>query len=164
MDLSGYPDLVVIYLGMRVNRIMGLKTLFGFGPQISNSAAAQPNGLLRHETVFYSLFPTHIGMRQYWRDLDSLLQWTRSDPDRIWWQDFLRDSGGTGFWHETYFRRGGMEAIYDDVPGRLGFGQFAPLEPARGPMFSARNRARLAGEPVAPVVQEAEFYSADSAR
>ena len=57
VDLSSYPDLVVIYLGMRVNRIMGIKTLLGFGPQISNSAAAQPNGLLRHETVFYSLFP-----------------------------------------------------------------------------------------------------------
>jgi hypothetical protein len=37
VDLSGYPDLVVIYLGMRVNRLMGLKTLLGFGPRISNS-------------------------------------------------------------------------------------------------------------------------------
>jgi len=54
--------------------------------------------------------------------------------------------------------RGGMEAVYDDVRGRLGFGQFAPLQPARGPMFSARNRAKLAGQPPAPIVQEAEFY------
>ena len=39
--------------------------------------------------------------------------------------------------------RGGMEAVYDDVPGRLGFGQFAPMQPARGPMFSAaRSRRR----------------------
>ena len=29
VDLSGYPDLVVIYLGMRVNRFTGLKTLLG---------------------------------------------------------------------------------------------------------------------------------------
>jgi hypothetical protein len=36
--------------------------------------------------------------------------------------------------------RGGMEAIYLDMSVRLGFGQFAPLQPARGPMFSARNR------------------------
>lgn len=28
VDLSKYPDLVVIYLGMRVNRIYGIKTLF----------------------------------------------------------------------------------------------------------------------------------------
>jgi hypothetical protein len=65
VDLSGYPDLVVIYLGMRVNRIIGVKTLLGFGPQISSSAAAKPDGLLRHENILYSLFPMHIGMRQY---------------------------------------------------------------------------------------------------
>jgi hypothetical protein len=58
--------------------------------------------------------------------------------------------------------RGGMEAIYDDLPNRLGFGQFAPLRPARGRMFSARGRAGLAGEAVTPVVQEAEFYRVDS--
>ena len=33
VDLSGFPDLVVIYLGMRVNRLTGLKTLIGFGPK-----------------------------------------------------------------------------------------------------------------------------------
>src|SRR5512146_2322229 len=82
VDLSGYPDLVVIYLGMRVNRLTGLKTLFGFGPQISKSAAAAPEGLLLHENVIYSLFPMHVGMRQYWRDMKSLLTWTRSDPHR----------------------------------------------------------------------------------
>jgi hypothetical protein len=30
-DLSSFPDLVVIYLGMRVNRLTGIKTLLGFG-------------------------------------------------------------------------------------------------------------------------------------
>ena len=29
VDLSAYPDLVVIYLGMRVNTLTGLKTLLG---------------------------------------------------------------------------------------------------------------------------------------
>jgi hypothetical protein len=57
--------------------------------------------------------------------------------------------------------RGGMEAVYDDVPIPLGFKQFAPLQPARGPMFSARSRAKLAGEPPPAVVQEAEFYGVD---
>lgn len=141
VDLSAYPDLVVIYLGMRVNRIKGLKTLFGFGPKISSSAGAQPEGLLRHEQIIYSLFPLHVGMRQYWRDLDSLMRWTRSDPHRQWWQSFLKDSGGTGFWHETYMLRGGMEAIYDDIPARIGFASFAPVVPARGPMFGAAARS-----------------------
>ena len=39
----------------------------------------------------------------------------RSDPHRQWWQQFLRDTGGTGFWHEAYFMRGGMEAVYNDI-------------------------------------------------
>jgi hypothetical protein len=64
VDLSGYPDLVVIYLGMRVNRLTGVKTLIGFGPKISASEAAKPDGLLRHEIFVYSLFPMHLGIRQ----------------------------------------------------------------------------------------------------
>jgi len=42
--------------------------------------------------------------------------------------------------------RGGMEAIYDDMDRPIGMMSFAPLEPARGRMFSARNRLGL-GEP-----------------
>ena len=88
VDLSQFPELVVIYLGMRVNRITGLKTLFGFGPKISGSVAAQPDGLLLHEYMMFSLFPAHLGMRQYWRDMDSLLAWSRSEPHREWWKNF----------------------------------------------------------------------------
>ena len=140
VDLSGYPDLVVIYLGMRVNRLAGLKTLLGMGPQIAQSVEARPDGLLLHENYLFSMFPPHAGMRQYWRDFDSLERWARSEPHREWWRKFLRDSGGTGFWHEAYFRRGGFEAIYDNLPAPIGFGSFAPLVPAEGRMFSARDR------------------------
>jgi hypothetical protein len=162
VDLSGFPDLVVIYLGMRVNRLTGIKTLLGFGPKISSSAAAQPAGLLLHETIVYSLFPPHIGMRQYWRDLESPLSWTRSEPHRLWWKSFLKDSGGTGFWHETYFRRGGMEAIYDDIPKATGFMRFAPVVPARGGMFGAASRSGHQ-HTVAPVVSEQELYDGPAA-
>lgn len=157
VNLSAYPDLVVIYLGMRVNRITGIKTLLGFGPKISSSAAAHPDGLLRHETFIYSLFPMHVGIRQYWRDTNSLLTWTRSDPHRQWWQRFLKDPRGTGFWHETYFRRGGIEAIYDDVPENIGLLAFAPAAPARGPMFGAAARAEQEFGGV-PVLSEADLY------
>ena len=157
VDLSGFPDLVVIYLGMKVNRFTGIKTLLGFGPQISASAAARPDGLLRHENIVYSIFPMNVGMRQYWRDEDSLLRWTRSDPHRQWWKTFLKDSGGTGFWHEAYFRRGGMEAIYDDLPQSIGFASFAPVLAARGPMFGAVTRAgkEFTGQ---PVLSEKDLY------
>ena len=65
VDLSTYPDLVVIYLGMRVNAWTGLKTVVGFGPKIDAAVAAQPDGLLLHESLIYSLIPPHLGMRQY---------------------------------------------------------------------------------------------------
>jgi hypothetical protein len=115
---------------------------------------ASPDGLLLHEPVVYSLFPPNIGMRQYWRDFDSLERWARSEPHAAWWREFLRNSGGTGFWHETYFMRGGMEAVYDDVPKPIGFQRFAPEVVARGPMFGARRRAGRGGESAAPAPVE----------
>jgi hypothetical protein len=150
VDLSQYPDLVVIYLGMRVNALTGIKTLLGFGPKISGAVGKKPEGLLLHEPIIYSLFPLHAGMRQYWRDFESLENWSRSEPHKLWWQEFLRDSGGTGFWHETYFMRGGVEAIYDDMPRPVGMMKFAPMAAAHGPMFSARHRLGLKGEPPLP--------------
>ena len=157
VDLCGYPDLVVIYLGMRVNRLTGLKTVFGFGPKISGSAAAKPDGLLLHENVIYSLFPACVGMRQYWRDMDSMLAWSRSEPHRQWWKNFLRNTGGTGFWHETYLMKGGMEAIFDDIPAPTGFMRFAPVKPARGAMFGAAHRVARSND-LEPVVNEDQLY------
>jgi len=140
-DLSPYPDLVVIYLGMRANSWRGLGSILRLGPEISRSVAGRPDGLLRHEQMLFGLFPLHVGMRQYWRDFSSLEQWTRTDPHAIWWREFLRRSSGTGFWHETYSLRGGMESIFDDVPVPTGFSAFAPMVPAR---------ARLGVEGAAP--------------
>ena len=55
--------------------------------------------------------------------------------------------------------RGGMEAVYDSMKKELGFSTFAPVEPARGRMFSARSRAASGGEEtVAVPVTEEELY------
>jgi hypothetical protein len=161
VDLTSYPDLVVVYLGMRVNRLFGLKMLLGIGPQIAASAAARPDGLLLHENIYYSFFPMHFGMRQYWRDIDSLLRWTRSDPHRTWWKNFLRDSGGTGFWHESYHMRGGIEAIYDDLAKPVGMLKFAPNSRASGPMFSASSRLGSSDVGGAPVGESELYWSGE---
>lgn len=159
VDLSSFPNLVVIYLGMRVNTLRGLRTLLDFGSRIRAAVEAKPDGLLLHENFFFSLFPPHAGMRQYWRDFESLEAWARSLPHQRWWQEFLRDPGGTSFWHETYFLRGGMEAIYEDIRAPVGLLQFAPARPARGPMFGARQRLGLGGEPLAAApISEEDFY------
>ena len=159
VDLSSYPDLIVIYLGLRVNALTGIKKALGLGPQIAKSVADKPDGLLLHEDLLFSLFPPHLGMRQYWRDFESMERWTRSAPHRQWWKDFLRESGGTGFWHETYSIRGGIEAIYDDMPTPIGLMKFAPLSPARGSVFSARQRLSREGSDSSPApMPEADLY------
>jgi len=157
VDLSDYPDLVVVYLGMRVRRPKGLLRILGLGPQVQKSWRQQPDGLLLHEDLLWSLFPLHVGMRQYWRDFDSLETWTRSAPHRDWWKKFIANTGGTGFWHETYHLRGGFEAIYDNLGTGSGLARFAPVVSARGPMFSARTRATSAAAAPA-VVSEENIY------
>lgn len=160
VDLSTYPDLIVIYLGMRVNTVSGMRTLLRIGPQIARSVKQQPDGLLLHENILFSLLPPHVGMRQYWHDFDALERWTRSMPHQRWWQDFMRDPAGTGFWHETYRMRGGMEAVYGNVRQPLGFTAFAPVQEARGTLFSARKRLKLAAhEAIAAPVDEESFYA-----
>lgn len=148
VDLTGYPDLVVIYLGMRVRTLKGVLTLIKLGPQIDKAGTERPVGLLQYENnIIFSFFPLHVGMRWYWKDFESMEGWARSNPHRVWWQKFLRDAGGTGIWHETYYMRGGMEAIYSHVGGPpVGFQAFAPSVDARGAMFSARSRLRVPGD------------------
>ncbi len=146
VNLAGYPELVVIYLGMRVNTLRGLRTLLAFGLRIKASVRAQPDGPLLHQDIVWGIFPPHVGMRQYWRDFDSLERWARTGPHAQWWRAFIKDRGGTGFWHETYLARGGVEASYLDMPKDIGLSQFAPHVAKRGSMFSARRRLGVPGE------------------
>jgi hypothetical protein len=158
VDLTQFPDLVVIYLGMRANTLRGLKTLLSFGPKIQKSVDAQPDGLLLHENIFYSFFPLHGGMRQYWRDFESLERWARTGPHAEWWKNYLGERGGTGFWHETYFRGGQVESVFIDMPP-VGLSRFAPTQEARGSMFSARRRLGYEEESqLKSPIEEQELY------
>lgn len=140
VDLSAYPDLVVVYLGFRVSTWRGAQALFGIGRKLGDLNREKPEGLLAHETLIYAI--NHIGVRQYWRDFESLEAFTRSEPHRTWWRQFSKDPVGSGFWHETYRRSGGMEAIYFGMPKPIGLGAFAA---ARAPVGSFMNsRQRLA--------------------
>lgn len=138
VDLSGFPDLIAVYLGMRVISWRGLVTLARTGPRIRAAVAARPDGLLAHEFLLFG--PLHVGMRQYWRDLESLEAFTRADPHAGWWWHFLKDSGGTGFWHEAYRKQGGMEGIYLDMPFPLGLQKIAPPMAPEGASQASRGR------------------------
>ncbi|HUK93760.1 MAG TPA: hypothetical protein VLU96_01755 [Gaiellaceae bacterium] len=57
---------------MRVEEPRGYDTIQTLGPLIETSVAEGPDGLLLHEQLIYSEEPLHRGMRQYWRDFESL--------------------------------------------------------------------------------------------
>ncbi len=144
VDLSGYPDMVVIYLGYRATSLKGVRSLLRIGPGLRAIQKDPPPGLLAHETMWFGFL--HPGFRQYWRDFESLEAFTRAPQHAAWWRDFTRDFGGGGIWHEAYRMRGGMEAIYSGMP-RIGFGSFAPEQVPTGPFASARQRIGAAPEP-----------------
>jgi hypothetical protein len=140
VDLSGYPDLTVVYLGFHVSTLRGLAAFLGIGRKLTAMRNEKPDGLLVHETIVFGL--RHVGMRQYWRDFDSLEAFTRSDPHKTWWATFSKDQAGSGFWHEAYRRSGGIEGVYIGMPAPLGLAAFAPPRAPTGPF--ARSRQRLA--------------------
>ncbi len=137
VDLSGYPDLVVVYLGYRAKNLKGARSLLRIGRGLRSIKKNPPDGLLSHEDLWFGFM--HPGFRQYWRDFDSLEAFTRASQHQAWWRDFARDPVGGGIWHETYRLRGGMEAIYSGVPP-IGFASFAPECTPTGSFMSARQR------------------------
>ena len=60
-------------------------------------------------------------------------------------RNFVPKHAGTGFWHELYSARGGFEAVYVDVQRPIGFLRFANAVPAKGSLFSARERLHRDG-------------------
>ncbi len=140
VDLSGYPDLVVVYLGYRATSVAGLRSLLRIGRGLSALRADPPDGLLAHESMLFGVL--HPGFRQYWRDFDSLEAFTQAARHKGWWRDFARSPSAGGIWHETYRIGGGMEAIYSGMPP-IGFGSFAPARAPDGPFMTARQRVAV---------------------
>src|SRR5256885_15211624 len=97
VNLAGYPELVVIYLGMRGNTLRGLRTLLAFGPRIKASVRAQPDGLLLHQDIVWGIFPPHFGMRQYWRGFGPLARSAPTRPPPQRGARVLKEPGGTRF-------------------------------------------------------------------
>src|SRR5687767_13520201 len=89
VDLSAYPDLVIMYLGLSLRSPRGLFTILKFMHRIRGAVKERPDGLLLHEPIFF--FPATFGMRQYWRDFDSLEAWAGAPPHRTWWKEYLQD-------------------------------------------------------------------------
>jgi hypothetical protein len=161
VDLSDYPHLVVITLGMKANGLRGLRTLRGLRAEIRASVQARPDGLLHHESLTVTMWPVHRLLRQYWRDMDAMERWTRSLPHSGWWRRYLKDTEGTSFYHELYERGGGMEGIFANMREPVGMMHFAPVIAAHGKMFSSRGRmGKPPGQP--GLIAEHELFCGPS--
>lgn len=141
VDLSQYPDLVVIDLGFQVRRWAGIPALLRIGKGLGEIARTPPPGLLFSRRMLIAW--NHVGIRQYWSDQASLLSFTKAQPHAGWWREFLADTAGSGFWHEACFAAGGMESVYINMPQRTGFAAFAPVVVPVGPLMTARDRLNV---------------------
>ena len=65
VDLSGYPDLCVVLLGLRVRGWGGVKAALRIGPGLNAFSRDMPDGLLAHDQMLWGW--NHLGIRQYWR-------------------------------------------------------------------------------------------------
>ncbi|MHA6718058.1 monooxygenase family protein [Sphingomonas sp. RS6] len=138
VDLSAYPELIVVILGFRLRRLRAIPAMIRIGRGLSALRRSPPDGLLGEDQMLFGW--NHVGFRQYWRDLASLEAFTRSAPHSGWWRDFVRDPQGAGFWHEAYGARG-IEAVYLNLSGRpVGLAQFAPVVRPVGTLLSTRQR------------------------
>jgi len=162
-DLAACPKLVVINLGHAEYAWRGLPTVLRLRSEIHKALGQPPDGLLLHESFYFSFLPLRIGLRQYWRDFDSLERWTRSFPHHQWWKEFARDGQGTGFWYETYLVESGVEGIHDGMPESVGLLHFAPSAPPAGKRLFALRRLGLddpseSGEWRGSVVASLSFF------
>lgn len=140
VDLSGYPDLVMILLGLRLKSFRALAALPRIGRGLAVIRRVPPDGLLGQDQFLWGW--NHVGIRHYWRDAEALERFTKAEPHGGWWRDFMRDTQGSGFWHELYRARGGVEAIYVAMPERIGLASFAPPRKPIGPFMSSADRLR----------------------
>lgn len=146
---------VVFLIGMRINRFRAVRSWWpvatAMGPMLRELTADPSLGLLGMRVVASLRSPFFV---QYWRDLDSLLAYSRSTDHhhRPAWAEFNRRAraadGAVGIWHETYVvPAGGHESIYVDMPSA---GLAAALGPAEATGRRETARGRLGRADAAP--------------
>ena len=119
---------------------------------------AAPEGLLLHVYLLYFTVPPHFGMRQYWRDFDSLEGWAHDLPHKAWWRDYLRDRAGPASGTDVFPRRSGGVRLCRHAT--FGFHQVCAESAGSRLVVSARRRLGLKeeGTAPAPVVTEEALY------
>lgn len=137
---------VVFLIGMRVNRILALRSWSSVArampPMLAELKRHPELGLLHFETLLYW---RGVAVVQYWRNFEQLHAYAhdRNAAHLPAWAEFNRRigaNGSVGIWHETYtVAPGQYESIYANMP-RFGLGRAVQHLPASGRLDTARSR------------------------
>jgi hypothetical protein len=140
---------VVFLIGMRVNRILALRSwtrvAAAMPPMIAELKSDPSLGLLHAQFFVYW---RGVGVVQYWRSFEQLHAYAhaRNAAHLPAWAEFNRrigNNGSVGIWHETYkVAPGQYESIYANMP-RFGLGAAAQHLPATGRLENARSRIAI---------------------
>jgi hypothetical protein len=150
-------DFVVLLIGMRINRLKGMLTLWPIGramPKMLQALDDHPElGCLGHHQW---LGRTSI-LVQYWRDFESLERFARAKdlPHLDTWRKYYQlmgKSDDVGVWHELYqVKAGKHEAIYVNMP-TFGLAKASSIVPVGqlGETAAARLGVPTTGKPADP--------------
>jgi hypothetical protein len=119
VDRDAYLDLVIVYLGMRVRATRGLRTVLGVRPQIGRSWREEPDGCCCTKTSCGGSF-RHMPACDSTGVISTASNAGRAQSPTGAGGRRSGNTAGTGSWHEAYFARSGIDAMYVDMTPATG--------------------------------------------
>ncbi|MDE5416162.1 DUF4188 domain-containing protein [Alkalihalobacterium chitinilyticum] len=138
-------DIVVFIIGMRINKPLALHK---WVPVFSAMPGMIKELYSNKDTLGFLSMESYFGLRttamiQYWRSVEDLLAYARSDKHMKAWETFNKKVGNNeavGIYHETYqLKSGKYESIYGNMP-QYGLGKALTHIPITSEQNSARKR------------------------
>lgn len=140
-------DIVVFIIGMRVNKRLAIHKwlpVFNAMPGMIKELYTNKEslGFLSMESYFGLRTTTMI---QYWRSIDDLLAYAKSEKHLAAWKNFNKKVGNNdavGIYHETYqLSKGNYESVYVNMP-QYGLGKAVNHIPVSAELNTARKRLK----------------------
>ncbi|KGR91897.1 transcriptional regulator [Ureibacillus massiliensis 4400831 = CIP 108448 = CCUG 49529] len=141
-------DIVVFIIGMRVNKRLAIHKwlpVFNAMPGMIKELYTNKEslGFLSMESYFGLRTTTMI---QYWRSIDDLLAYAKSEKHLAAWKNFNKKVGNNdavGIYHETYqLSKGNYESVYVNMP-HYGLGNAVNHIPVSAERNNARKRLNV---------------------
>lgn len=152
-------DLVVFIIGAQVHKPWKLHKWVWMAKAMNAMVKELQS---RPESGFLGVEASASFMVQYWRSLEHLVEYARSQNELHWpaWVRFnrgLRDNDAVGVFHESFLvRAGAFEAIYTNCKP-WGLGKVGAPVKASGPLMTARQRAKTIAYDDAVISDEGEI-------